>query len=291
MYRNKQFIIIIIFRLKMNIIHSEIVIELASDTHIGKVYSGAEFNALLGEHVRGLYKITNRLEEHYEVTYQTGLMSILPHEQFNPTDKCCKGGLYCFHLAFLFETLHRSCPNGIHWIRKVTIPDDAQVYIEKGKYKCSKFIVSERKRFFVDDYVSEADFLNPEIQNDILMTAFQYVQIKTSKLYGCVYPATTSNLRYFVPESILEHRDYWFQSILTTAREETNFPLEIALDLLPERFKTSSEFWSDLLLANINIDPYIPKNMKSIIDTRVRRNLRRKRREHTRENQSKRVKN
>ena len=37
------------------------------------------------------------------------------------------------------------------WMRYVSIPDDAQVYVDDNKYKCDKFILHERMKISQND--------------------------------------------------------------------------------------------------------------------------------------------
>jgi hypothetical protein len=66
---------------------------------------------------------------------------------FNPTGDCEPGGIYFARehiLAFLNYGL---------WLRKVTLPDDAQVYEnprKPRKWKADKVILGERERITVD---------------------------------------------------------------------------------------------------------------------------------------------
>jgi hypothetical protein len=87
------------------------------------------------------YKITNESENHRGMKYKTGLnVDILP---FNPSGDCEPGGIYFARediLAFLYYG---------HWIRKVTLPEDAQIYEnigEQKKWKADKIILGKPKR-------------------------------------------------------------------------------------------------------------------------------------------------
>jgi len=85
------------------------------------------------------YKILNEKEKHHKMQYKTGLnIDLLP---FNPSGNCQPGGIYFAEkdiLGFL---------NYGPWIRKVTLPEDAQVYENPGlpkKWKSNKVILGRK---------------------------------------------------------------------------------------------------------------------------------------------------
>lgn len=87
------------------------------------------------------YKITNESETHNGLKYKTGLnVDPIP---FTLSSDCNEGGIYFARediLGFLFH----GC-----WIRKVTIPDDAQVYEKPGEpkeWKADKVIFSRCRK-------------------------------------------------------------------------------------------------------------------------------------------------
>lgn len=87
------------------------------------------------------YKITNEEEIHNRMHYKTGLnIDVLP---FNPSGDYEKGGIY-----FSREDILASLNYGT-WIRKVTLPEDAQIYENPGtpkKWKADKVILGEREK-------------------------------------------------------------------------------------------------------------------------------------------------
>ena len=104
-----------------------------------KEYTGQEFNEILGS--KKLYRFTRYDEIHNDFQYNDGLN--VDHLEFYPHDACKPGGLYFVDedhiIRYLFSHLFQ-------WIREVTIPPDARVYVEKGKYKSDKFVLGPRKR-------------------------------------------------------------------------------------------------------------------------------------------------
>ena len=87
------------------------------------------------------YKILNEKEYHHGLQYKFGL-NIDPIK-FNPSGDCSPGGIYFSRedtLAFL---------NCGPWIRKVTIPEDAQVYEDPGKprkWKADRVILGKKEK-------------------------------------------------------------------------------------------------------------------------------------------------
>jgi len=87
------------------------------------------------------YKIINETENHKGLRYKTGLnIDILP---WNPDGDCEPGGIY-----FSREDILAFIDHG-PWIRKVTIPEDVEVYENPGepkKWKAHKVILGKRRR-------------------------------------------------------------------------------------------------------------------------------------------------
>ena len=87
------------------------------------------------------YKITNKDEKHYGMTYKTGLnVDVLP---FNPSGDCKNGGIY-----FAREDILGFLDYG-PWLRKVTIPNGEPVYDNPGKpvkWKSHRVILGKRER-------------------------------------------------------------------------------------------------------------------------------------------------
>lgn len=107
---------------------------------IGKVMDGNNFNSLFGN--KTFYKLTNKSECHNGFTFKTGLnVDTMP---FNPTSKCQSGGIYFCEKDKFHKWLNYN-NDFMCWYREVSIPSDAQLYIEKSKIKVDKLILSERK--------------------------------------------------------------------------------------------------------------------------------------------------
>ena len=141
----------------------------------GQEYTGAQ----LTESGLEFFRLTNRYEIHNGFPYKTGLnKDRLP---FNPSGKCRSGGLYFFSEKQLVNFHLNVAYYNVVWIRKVTFPDDARVYAEKGKFKADKFILGERseipREMWVEAVRQDADMLRytpKEIRDyDIRLAAVQ----------------------------------------------------------------------------------------------------------------------
>jgi len=107
------------------------------------------------------YKILNKEENHNGLQYKTGL-NIDPL-QFDPSGDCEPGGIY-----FASKDILVFLDFG-PWIRKVTLPDDAQIYKNPKspeKWKADKVILGERKRIdinVIQELIDEG--ADPKAQN------------------------------------------------------------------------------------------------------------------------------
>ena len=88
------------------------------------------------------YKILNKEENHNGLQYKTGLNK--DHLPFNPTGDCEPGGIY-FSREDIFEFLNYG-----PYIRKVTLPKDAQIYENPEtpkKWKSDKVILGRKRKW------------------------------------------------------------------------------------------------------------------------------------------------
>jgi len=112
------------------------------ETLRGRTLSGIEFNHLIGS--EPMIKFTTDTENHNGYQFKTGLNT--DTRPFYNKGSCTQGGiyfssLYNFHLWAQYGNKH--CVQ----FRYVTVPDDAQVYIEAKKFKVNKMILSEPQKF------------------------------------------------------------------------------------------------------------------------------------------------
>ena len=136
--------------------------------------TGRKFNQLYGHKM--FYKLLYENETHNGLRYETGLNVLLETETFNPTGECSKGGIYFADIYNIFceYTMH-------HWIRRVTIPDDARVYVEDKKFKTDGIILGNRM------LIKDMDEWNDDKMCEIIIRSngdmVQYAKNKSYKLY------------------------------------------------------------------------------------------------------------
>jgi len=135
---------------------------------VGKELSGEIFNAFYkGTY---FYKFFNHNLNHNNFQYQLGLN--IDIEEFCPNGLCYKGGLY-----FCEESkahMYWSCYGTK--IGVVEIPNDARVYIEQGKFKADRLIITE-----IVDFVDVCDkFWIKMLQNDA--TVLQFIKDQTEDM-------------------------------------------------------------------------------------------------------------
>jgi hypothetical protein len=114
----------------------------------GDVLSGKQFNRI--SKGKKFVKLTNSKEIHNGFKYKTGYnVDII---SFNPTGECRPGGIYFCEMDDMIYWLNYNNMEMVH-CRDVTVPNDAKVYIEKGKYKADMLILGESK--YICDIVSQ----------------------------------------------------------------------------------------------------------------------------------------
>jgi hypothetical protein len=124
----------------------------------GTELSGTEFNKQYPN--TNFYKVLNEKCNHHDFQYEHGLN--IDTIEFNPTKECSPGGLYFTEACKLI----RWCTCGIY-ICKVTIPDEARVYIEDNKFKADMIYVDLDNKTLIKDFKFES--------NDIdIIKAVQY---------------------------------------------------------------------------------------------------------------------
>ena len=111
--------------------------------HKRRIFSGEEFNRLLQSENLTLLKLFSKHELHNNYQYVNGI-NIDPMP-FDPTDRCKPGGFYFFiEQEFGAGSIWLNITFKISHLRNIVIPEDATVYIEKGKCKSDKIILGER---------------------------------------------------------------------------------------------------------------------------------------------------
>jgi len=111
-----------------------------------QLLSGKDFNEFYGDIT--IVKLTKDDEIHNNLKFKTGVnVDVLP---FSPFGQCSSGGLYFTDIMKMPMWMSYG-DKTMKWIRYVSIPDDAYVYIEKDKFKCDKFVLSERQPIIFND--------------------------------------------------------------------------------------------------------------------------------------------
>jgi len=107
------------------------------------------------------YKILKESECHNNLQYKFGLNNDIL--EFNPSGNCKPGGIY-----FSREDIFAFLDYGV-WIRKVTLPEDAQIYENPGtpkKWKADKVILGKKEKMtakVIKRLINEG--ANPKIKN------------------------------------------------------------------------------------------------------------------------------
>jgi len=130
--------------------------------------SGAQFNILFKN--KTFVKLTKKDEKHNNLQFETGLnIDIIP---FKPYGICIDGGIYFTdidNMALWVEYKNMT----MEWMRYVSIPDDAKVFVLENTFKCDKLVLSERHKITFNN-IKKAIQLNGLV--------LQYVEKQTPEL-------------------------------------------------------------------------------------------------------------
>lgn len=125
---------------------------------IGTEISGKEFNETYPD--IELIKLTNAEENHNGFQFKDGLN--IDTIDFYPKQECSPGGIYFIEKQFAYRWTYYTTnthytiieeENIMVYMRKVTIPDDARIYIEIDKFKADKIILGSRTEISKDVYM------------------------------------------------------------------------------------------------------------------------------------------
>lgn len=100
----------------------------------GECYTGEQFNKK-AQDIKFI-KILMRDMKHYNFQYTIDTVNV-DTNQFCPEDTCRPGGLYFCDIRYFWNFLSYG-----EIIVDVKIPDDARVYVDKGKYKADKIFIT-----------------------------------------------------------------------------------------------------------------------------------------------------
>lgn len=162
--------------------------------YINKEMSGSEFNKLFPD-IKCI-KLTNKSEIHNEFMFKDGL-NIDIHD-FNHDRECSKGGFYFTKDEYICDWIYYN-NNVMCHTRKVTIPDDAYVFIEAyNKFKTNKFILEPKESIGTDIYMKFIKF--GRIGNNSLSAFFdslnnQEIFMEALKFNGLMLKYTPSHLK------------------------------------------------------------------------------------------------
>lgn len=160
-----------------------------------------------------LYKLTNSSEIHNDFQYKTGLN--IDTVWFNPYGSCSPGGIY------ITEEENIACwVDGMVYYRKVTIPDNAKVYIENNSLKVDKVILSERdlimnlpNEILVKSFVKHPKLLNYLIPREDLIS-----EVLLNKKFRCDFKE--SNYDQKIYKIGIKHAGYLLEYIDDPSEED-----------------------------------------------------------------------
>src|SRR5579872_785972 len=101
-----------------------------SGAHFNKVYDGLSF-----------VKLTNEYERHNGFLFFDGLN--IDTKRFYPNGECQAGGIYFIEKNEAHKWIYYGYES-MKYIREVTVPNDARVYVEDDKFKADKLILGSR---------------------------------------------------------------------------------------------------------------------------------------------------
>src|SRR5579872_719222 len=166
----------------------------------GTVLSGVKFNRLF-IHQR-FVKLTNITENHNRLQYKDGL--IVDPIPFDPTGACKRGGIYFVEESEAHKWLSY---NGepIYYMRKVSIPDTAKVYIEDGKFKTDKLILGSKSSINNEMYLQ---FIEYSLKYIHIYTIFKFIPTQCMNKALCFEIVKRYNdypyLLTYIPHNVID---------------------------------------------------------------------------------------
>ena len=132
------------------------------------VLSGEEFKE---QYVTECYKILKGGCVHNGYEFVNGLN--VDSIKFNPKGECLRGGFYFTEYKKILYWLNYT--KDLTYIAEVTIPDDAQVYVEENKFKANKFTLNLNDKIDIKDHECWTDNKFCELAVQQNTRALQYV--------------------------------------------------------------------------------------------------------------------
>lgn len=145
-----------------------------------------------------LCKILHNDQIHNDFQYQEGLN--IDSIKFNPNGNCSSGGLYFCR----FEDFPLYIGYGTK-IARITLPDDARVYVEQNKFKADKIILSDIREIKDMKEWNDFKFCNETVNRN--RYALQYVINQTPEICLAAVQQNGYTLQYVkepTPEIYLE---------------------------------------------------------------------------------------
>lgn len=225
--------------------------------YYGKEISGKQFNKLSKD--IELVKLTNCNEIHNTFEYKTGLN--VDTLKFNPHGTCSSGGLYfctiqnAFRWVFYSNKLFTPLTM-MMYIRSVTIPDDASVYVESDKIKADKIILGERKQISVDMYLKFIDILKNDCENlksfTKTLSAMTILQRENNMIFKNMYLKIVNiygSLLLYVPVDMVD-----YEMCMVAIKLDSN-----ALRYIPDSIEKNKQFYTDAAKQNLNVFWIMPQ--------------------------------
>jgi hypothetical protein len=156
--------------------------------------SGEQFNKDYKDYK--FVKLTNETENHNDFQFQTGLN--IDRVKFNPVGSCSPGGIYFTDCNKYIRWLSYG-GQSMYWIRDVHVPYDAQVYVEKNKFKADKIILDERRPIGELIDWSDNDMCKIPVQKN--GNALQYVKNQTDEICKLAVQQDGYALEYVVTQT------------------------------------------------------------------------------------------
>jgi len=163
----------------------------------GKAYHIATMTSLSGKDFNNaypnaeFYKLLGKSYKHFDFKYQDGLNE-RPIKLPNLIGSTLFGGMYFVDLNYLPNEIYYST----HYIVKLTIPSDAIVFDEGGRFKTDKFILDLNKKGLIQDsYIWTNDELCAQFVNRN-KSLLRFVKNQTYELCKLAIQQTPSLLRH-----------------------------------------------------------------------------------------------
>jgi len=212
------------------------------------------------------YKILNKNEHHHNIYYKFGL-NIDPIK-FNPSGDCKPGGIY-----FSREDILAFLEYG-PWIRKVTIPEDAQIYKNPGKpkkWKADKVILGKKEKINLkvikrlidegaDPQVNDNFPIKWAIRNDFLKIVKLLLPLSDISVWNyyplkiAVFKGYTNIVKQLLPQSNSKINDKFL--ILATERGHLDI-VKLLIPLSKNKFQKSKALCISASMGHIKITKYL----------------------------------